>query len=67
MRTYKLTGRQACRLSPYHAALHETAVARARVFAALVRQGMTPAAIGIECGVSESTVKRTLKRYEDVL
>lgn len=62
MRGYKLTGRQACILSPYHQELHATAYARAKAMHDMVRAGATLDEVGQEFGVSRKAVWHAMRR-----
>jgi hypothetical protein len=62
MRDYRTTGRQLCRLSPFHMRLHEQAVARATCMAEMLDVGLPYAEIGRRFNTSEQAVKRALKR-----
>lgn len=61
-RAYKLTGRQSCRHSDYHAALHAQAILRADEYVALQAAGLSSQQIADKLGTTRAAVNSFLRR-----
>jgi len=62
MRDYRQTGRQSCRLSPFHQRLHAEALARASAMLALRKQGLNDYEIGKRFGVTAMAVSCAIRK-----